>query len=127
MTTTHKVLLVEDDPMIVRMYERKLTHEGYELALAYNGEEGLEALKKSRPDIVLLDVMMPKMNGLEMLKIVKNDPQYANVPIIILTNLSDHPEDVEKCKELGATDYWVKANIRLDELAERIESILKEK
>ena len=120
----NKILLVEDDSMIVRMYQRKLEAEGFKVALAFNGEEGLAALKKETPDLVLLDIMMPKMNGIEMLKAVKADPALKSVPVVILTNLGDRPEDVQKCKELGALDYWVKANISLKEITERIRKIL---
>jgi len=121
---TPKVLLVEDDPMIIRLYDRKFKLEGYKLTKAFNGFDGLEALKKEQPDIILLDIMMPKMSGLEMLKIVKDDPQYKNLPVVMLTNLGDRAEDVEKCKELGAEDYWVKANMKLEEITERINAIL---
>jgi DNA-binding response OmpR family regulator len=120
-----KILLVEDDPMVVRMYQRKFANEGYNLALAFNGEEGLTAIKKERPDLILLDVMMPKMSGLEMLKIVKADAQYKNLPIVMLTNLGDRAEDVEKCKEFGAEDYWVKANMKLDDIILKVKEILK--
>jgi two-component system phosphate regulon response regulator PhoB len=120
-----KVLLVEDDPMVVRMYERKFKLEGFNLTMAFNGFEGMEALKKERPDIILLDIMMPKMSGLEMLKLVKDDPQYKDLPVVMLTNLGDRAEDVEKCKELGAEDYWVKANIKLEDIIGRVTSILK--
>lgn len=119
-----KILLVEDDPMVVRMYERKLTLEGFSIDLAYNGEDGLAALKKNRPDIILLDVMMPRLSGLDMLRLVKSDPQYADLPVVILTNLGDREEDVKKCKELGAEDYWVKVNLRLNDLAGKINKIL---
>jgi CheY-like chemotaxis protein len=118
------VLLVEDDPMVVKMYKRKLEGEGFEVVLCYNGVEGIEALKKTKPDIVLLDIMMPKMSGLDMLKIVKSDPQNASLPMVILTNLGDRAQDMEKCKELGAADYWVKANMRLDDIVSRIEKII---
>jgi two-component system, OmpR family, alkaline phosphatase synthesis response regulator PhoP len=119
-----EILLVEDDPMVVRMYKRKFKTDGFDLDIAYNGKEGLVALKKKRPDIILLDIMMPKMSGLDMLKIVKADPQYKNLPVVMLTNLGDRAEDVVKCRELGAEDYWVKANMRLNEITERIKKIL---
>jgi DNA-binding response OmpR family regulator len=120
----NKILLVEDDPMVVKMYQRKLNIDGFDLDVAFNGEEGLEALKKKLPDIILLDVMMPKMNGMEMLKIVKSEEDFKNIPVVMLTNLGDRPEDVQKCKDLGATDYWVKANIPLKEVTEKIKNIL---
>jgi CheY-like chemotaxis protein len=119
-----KILLVEDDPMVVRMYERKFKIEGFDLALAFNGELGLEALKKERPDIILCDIMMPKLSGLDMLKIVKSDPQYKDLPMVMLTNLGDRAEDIEKCKGLGAEDYWVKANMQLEEITEKVKKIL---
>jgi DNA-binding response OmpR family regulator len=122
-----KVLLVEDDPMVVRMYQRKLTMDGFELILAFNGEEGLAAMLKERPNIVLLDDMMPKMNGFEMLKKAKADPDLKDTPIVLLTNLGDRLEDVQSGKDLGANDYWVKANLPLKELSERINKIVNSK
>jgi len=127
MPNQNKLLLVEDDPMVVRMYQRKLEKDGFQLILAFNGEEGLAALKKEKPELILLDIMMPKMNGIDMLKTVKADPAFKDIPIVMLTNLGDRPEDVQKCKELGAEDYWVKANIPLKEITERIKKILAKK
>lgn len=125
MSEKNKILLVEDDPMVVKMYNRKLTMEGFDVFLAFNGEEGLVALSKNCPDIILLDVMMPKMNGFEMLKKIKNDKLWKDIPVVILTNLGDRPEDVEKSRELGATDYWVKASMPLQELTEKIKAIIQ--
>jgi CheY-like chemotaxis protein len=119
-----KILLVEDDPMVIRMYQRKLEFEGFKVTLAFNGEEGLEALKKETPNIILLDVMMPKMNGIETLKAIRSDEKYKALPIIILTNLGDRPEDVQKCKDLGATDYMVKANLQLKDLVEKLKGLI---
>jgi DNA-binding response OmpR family regulator len=119
-----KVLLVEDDPLIIRMYETKFKVDGFIFSTAFNGEEGIEAMKNDRPDIVLLDIMMPKMNGLEMLKVVKEDDNLKNIPVVILTNLGDRPEDIKKFREIGADDYWVKANTSLKEITNRIKEIL---
>jgi DNA-binding response OmpR family regulator len=126
MSEKNKVLLVEDDPMVVRMYQRKLTMEGFDLSVAFNGEEGLAALAKDRPDIVLLDIMMPKMNGFEMLKKIKNNQRRKDIPVVMLTNLGDRSEDIQKCKELGAVDYWVKASLPLKDLVEGIRKIIQE-
>ncbi len=120
MSEKFKILLIEDDPMVVKLYQRKLTIDGHEVSLAFNGEEGVAALNKERPDIVLLDVMMPKMNGFEVLKIVKQDEKLKSIPIIVLTNLDDRSEDTEKIRQLGADDHLVKANTSLKELTERI-------
>jgi len=124
MANQSKILLVEDDTMLVRMYSKKLEMDGFKVSLAFNGEEGLEALKKEKPDIILLDIMMPKMNGVEMLKAVKADPALKDIPVVMLTNLGDRKEDIQKCKDLGAADYWVKANISLKEIIEGIKKIL---
>lgn len=126
MSDKGKILLVEDDPMVVKMYQRKLTMDGFGVTLAFNGEEGLAALSKEIPDIVLLDVMMPKMNGFEMLKKVKADPIFKSIPVVLLTNLGDRAEDVQSGKDLGADDYWVKANMPLNELSERISKIISQ-
>ena len=124
MPETKKILLIEDDQMIVRLYEHKLVKDGFAVTVAFNGEEGLAALAKDRPDIVLLDIMMPKMNGLEALGRIKSDPQYKDLPAVILTNLGDRSDDIEHCKKLGADDYWVKVNINIEELAGNINKIL---
>ncbi len=120
-----KVLLVEDDVMIVKMYKRKFNKDDFELTTAFNGEEAMKKIKNDRPDIVLLDIMMPKMNGLEVLNKIKADPLLSGIPVVMLTNLGDRDEDVEKCRELGAFDYWIKANISLNDLSERIKKIIK--
>lgn len=122
-----KVLLVEDDPMVVKMYKRKLTMDGFDLSLAFNGEEGLKAVESNRPDIVLLDIMMPKMNGFETLKRLKADKKTKDIPVVILTNLGDRSQDVEKSKGLGAIDHWVKANTPLTEITKRINIIINKK
>ncbi len=122
-----KVFLVEDDPMIIRMYERKLNIEGFDLTLAFNGIEAMKALKKKKPDIILLDVMMPKMNGFETLKAIKDDPKFKDIPVVILTNLGDKEDDVKKMKEFGAEDYWVKANVTLGEIIEGIKKIIEKR
>jgi two-component system alkaline phosphatase synthesis response regulator PhoP len=116
-----KVLLVEDDPMVVRMYQKKLTMDGYNVSLAFNGEEGLAAIAKDRPDIILLDIMMPKMNGFEVLNVLKNDESLKNIPVIVLTNMDDRSEHMEKIRQLGANDYLVKANTSLKDLSAIIE------
>jgi two-component system alkaline phosphatase synthesis response regulator PhoP len=119
-----KILLVEDDPMIVRLYKRKLMMDGFSVTLAFNGEEGLAELEKALPDIILLDIMMPKMNGLEALRKIKADKRFKNLPVVILTNLGDRPDDIERSKAMGADDYWVKVNIRIQDLTTMINGIL---
>ncbi|MDO8557651.1 MAG: response regulator [bacterium] len=115
-----KILIVDDDPLIVRMYERKLTKEGFAITLAANGEEGLKALEKETPDLVLLDVLMPKMNGWEALKKIKENPKTKNIPIITLTSLGDKPADIQKFKDAGVKEYLVKSEVDLKTLVATI-------
>jgi DNA-binding response OmpR family regulator len=122
-----KVLLIEDDAMVVKMYERKFNKEDFALTTAFNGEEGMAVLNNNHPDIVLLDIMMPLMNGLEVLKAVRTNQKLRDIPVVMLTNLGDRPEDIQKCKELGAFDYWVKANTSLSDIASRIKNIIGKK
>ena len=120
----NRILLVDDDPLIIRMYQTKLVHDGYEVDGAANGEEALACVLRRRPDLILLDVMMPKMNGVETLKALQGDAKTRGIPVIILTNLGDRPEDVEKAKKLGALDYLVKSEVSLHDLAARVKSAL---
>ena len=84
-----KVLLIEDDPLIYRLYQKLFTLEGYEIELAEDGSIGLDKLKNFHPDILLMDIMMPKMNGLEMLTHLKENPETKDLPVIVLTNIAD--------------------------------------
>jgi len=119
------ILLVDDDPLIIRMYQNKLSKEGYTVKTAFNGEEALIQVMKEKPDLILLDIMMPKMNGVETLKALKGEPKTEMIPVIILTNLGDNPEDVKNAKDLGALDYLVKSEITLRELSERVKRVIE--
>jgi len=121
------ILLVDDDPLVSRSYERRLTAAGAQVILAANGAEGLAQLQIEKPDIILLDLMMPKMDGYEMLKKVKEDLETKDIPVIILTNLNDRSEDVEKLKELGVVKYIVKSDTSLKEIVERVALYLNKK
>jgi len=120
------ILLVDDDPLIIRMYQKKLSADGYDISIAFNGEEAMTEIMKIKPSLIFLDVMMPEMNGVEVLKKLKSDPNTENIPVIILTNLGDKPEDVDKAKELGALDYLVKSELKLKELPRRAKEIVGE-
>lgn len=119
-----KILLVEDDPLMIRMYQRKLLTDGYEVEIAVNGEEGLVHVRSFRPDVVLLDIMMPKLNGLQVLERMKSDPTTAHVPVVILTNLGGSEEDIERGLELGAVAYLVKSAYRPDEVIAKVKEVL---
>lgn len=119
-----KILLVEDDPLMVRMYQRKLANDGFEVDVGVNGEEGLVKIRSFQPDLVLLDIMMPKLNGLQVLERMKADPTVASTPVIILTNLGGSQEDIERGLELGAVAYLVKSAYRPDEVVSKVKEIL---
>lgn len=115
-----KVLLVDDDPLIIRMYEYRLRHDGYKIELAFDGESAFLKAKKEHPDIILLDLMMPKMNGVETLKFLKKDEETKDIPVIILTNLGDDPAYIGLTEEMGAPQYLIKAETSLKELSEKV-------
>lgn len=119
------ILLVDDDPLVIRMYQNKLTKDGYIVNTASNGEECLIQIMKKKPDLILLDIMMPKMNGVETLKRLKEEEKTRMIPVIILSNLGDNPRDIEAAKKFGALDYLVKANITLKELSKRIKKAIE--
>ncbi len=105
--------------------QNKLTKDGYIVNTATNGEEALIQIMKQKPNLILLDVMMPKMNGVETLKRLKAEEKTEMIPVIILTNLGDNPEDVNAAKKLRALDYLVKANITLKHLSERVKKAIE--
>lgn len=119
-----KILLVEDDPLMVRMYQRKLVNDGYEALVAVDGEDGLVKVRSFRPDLVLLDIMMPKLNGLQVLERLKSDPTTAKTPVVILTNLGGTQDDIERGLELGAVAYLVKSAYRPDEVIAKVKEVL---
>ncbi|MDP3697520.1 MAG: response regulator [Candidatus Taylorbacteria bacterium] len=121
------ILLVDDDPLINRMYQVKLSEDGYNVEIAANGEEALIKARKHKPDLILLDLMMPKMNGIEALKELKKDETTKNIKIIILTNLEDKEGNLEKAKEMGALDYLIKAETDLKVLSEKVKVVLGNK
>ncbi|PWB38443.1 MAG: response regulator [Parcubacteria group bacterium] len=105
-----KVLLIEDEEMLANMYEVKFKNEGFDLVKALDGAAGLKLAKEEKPDFILLDIIMPKMDGFSVLKTLKEDPEMAKIPVILLTNLGQE-EDIDRGKKMGAIGYLVKANI----------------
>jgi len=119
-----KVLIVEDDALMGRMYEKIFSHENHEVEISINGEEGLKKAKEWKPDIVLLDIMMPIMNGFQVLESMKIDPTLSNIPIVMLTNLAGD-QDIEEAKEKGAADYIVKSNYTPRQILDMVKKILE--
>lgn len=119
MNTKNKILLAEDDRAISRVYAGGLTHSGFEVTVAANGAEVLEKIRADRPDLVLLDLMMPIKNGFEVLEEMRKDNDLKDIPVIILSNLGQE-SDMERSKALGITDYLVKSDLSMKELIERV-------
>ncbi|MCX6763060.1 MAG: response regulator [Candidatus Moranbacteria bacterium] len=120
-----KILIVEDDNFVAEVYLAKLSEMGYETALAQNGEEGLAELKKGKVDLILLDILMPIMNGIEMLKEVKKNEEWKSIPVILLTNIGEK-ESIQKVRELGVKNYLIKSHFTPAEVIEKIESVFRE-
>lgn len=118
-----KILIVEDDNFVAEVYSTKLLEMGHEVTIASNGEEGLALAREKRPDLVLLDIIMPVMGGIEMLAEMKKDDNLKNMPVILLTNVGER-ESIKKVQELGVNDYLIKSHFTPAEVIEKIESIL---
>lgn len=118
-----KILLIEDEEMLANMYEVKFKNEGYDLVKAADGAMGLEMAKTMQPNFILLDIIMPKMDGFSVLKSLKEDPSTKNIPVMLLTNLGQD-EDVQKGKQLGAVGYLVKANVTPSEVVASVQKEL---
>ncbi|HUD05597.1 MAG TPA: response regulator [Candidatus Saccharimonadales bacterium] len=114
-----RILMVEDDDALASVYLTRLKVEGFDVRRVKNGEEALATATDYRPDLILLDVMMPKVNGFDVLDILRNTPETANVKIIMLTALSQE-SDKKRAEDLGADDYLVKSQVVIADVIERI-------
>lgn len=121
-----KVLLIEDDVVLARMYQKLLNNHGFKANIAIDGEKGLKQAIEEHPDLILLDIRMPKMDGITMLKLLRNDPWGAHVPVIILTNLDASDETVRSLLESHPAYYLVKSNTDSQLIIEKIEHIITE-
>jgi DNA-binding response OmpR family regulator len=119
-----KILVIEDDIFLRKIINKKLLEEDYLVIEAPDGEKGLKAVKEKKPDLVLLDLVLPEMDGFEALEKIKKDPATFKIPVIILSNLGQK-YDIEKGLKAGAADYLVKAHFTPGEIISRIEAVLK--
>jgi len=117
------VLLIEDDPFLTRAYEVKFESEGINLAVTTNGEEGLARMRAQKPQLILLDLMMPKKSGFEVLKEMQQDPNLKDIPVIVLTVLG-REEDVRSTLALGAKEYFIKTETKLDDVVKSAKKYL---
>jgi len=118
-----KILLVEDDDALANVYMIRLEAEGFEIRRVANGEDALAAAQEYRPDLIILDVMMPKVSGFDVLDILRNTPQTANIKVIMLTALSQD-SDRQRAEQLGADDYLVKSQVVIADVVDHIKQQL---
>jgi CheY-like chemotaxis protein len=118
-----KILIVEDDPLMLRMYQRIFALENFTVDVAENGQEALEKVMVFRPALILLDIMMPKMNGMQALEALKANPQTSNIPVIMLTNLAGQ-QDAEEALRKGAAKYIIKSEYEPKQIAEIVRGML---
>ena len=118
-----KVLIIEDDSLMVRMYQKIFEFEKYEVEVATDGKEGLKKASSGKPTLILLDIMMPKMNGIQVLEKLKADPATEKIPVVILTNLSGQ-RDAETALKMGAVKYIVKSEHKPEEVVKIVKGIL---
>jgi len=117
------ILVAEDDKYYGKIYKAKLNKEGLDVTVAINGKLALEEAAKRKPDLMLLDLVMPVMDGFETLKTLKADPNLKTVKVVVLSNLGQD-EDIQKAKDLGAADYIVKSNVSISELVAKIKTLV---
>jgi DNA-binding response OmpR family regulator len=123
-TAGRRVLLVEDDRFLRRAGEAALRQRGFTVSVAADGEEALQKLQVEVPDLILLDLLMPKVSGIQVLRSLRASEATRSVPVLILSN-SSREQDLEEIRKLGVTDYLVKANLSLQELGDRVAGLLE--
>ncbi len=121
-----KILVVEDDKFLRELITQKLKRENHDVREAVDGEDGVKKIEEEKPDIILLDLILPGIDGFEVLSKIKKNPERKDVPVIILSNLGQR-DDVERGLKLGAVDFLIKAHFTPGEIIEKIEKVLKDK
>lgn len=115
----NKILIIEDEEIILDLMQKKLSQEGYETSVAKDGKEGLKAMRGIKPDLVLLDIVMPEMGGFEVMKEMRKDSDLKNIPVIVVSN-SGQPVEIDKARELGAKDWLIKTEFDPQEVIDKV-------
>ncbi len=118
------ILVIEDDPILLKMYTEKFTNEGFKVLTAQDGETGLEAALKNKVDVILLDIMLPRISGTDLLKKLRESEKGKNILVVVLTNLAD-PSEKQKAINLGVKDYLVKAMQNPAQVVDRVKERIK--
>jgi DNA-binding response OmpR family regulator len=119
-----KILLIEDEKILSEMYKQKFTQAGFEVFSSSESEEGLEMAKKEKPDLIVLDILLPRENGIIFLKWMKEEPEISSIPVMVFSNYDD-PETKKEARELGIKDYLIKANYTPNGIVEKVKQYLK--
>jgi len=114
-----KILLVEDEELIIDLLTKKLEREGYQVSIAKDGEEGLSMMKDEKPDLILLDIVMPKMGGFEVMEEMQKDEELKKIPVIVISN-SGQPVELDRAKKLGAKDWLIKTEFDPREVINKV-------
>ena len=120
-----KVILVEDDELFVKMYQKKFSREGIDLEVAFNGEEGFNKISELKPDVIILDLMMPEMGGVELLGKLRAKAELKDIPVIVMTNLNTGSEEVSEASNLGVKETVLKTNVTPEEIVGIVRKYLK--
>ena len=123
MDGTKRILLVEDEPMLSNLLRQRLEKEGFQVVLAHDGSEAIKFLKENKPDLILLDIILPKMSGFEVMEMMKSDPTLQSAPVVVVSNLGQE-EDVARGQSLVAVGYFVKAQMSIEDLVSKIKEFL---
>jgi len=119
-----KIMIIEDDHFLSSLMKARLEKEGFVVVQAFDGEEAMETLKKDIPSLVILDLIMPKVTGFEVLQMISITPQLDKIPVVIVSNLAQD-SDIEKARQLGAREYFIKVKVSIDDLVGKIKSLVE--
>jgi DNA-binding response OmpR family regulator len=118
-----KIMIIEDDHFLSSLMKARLEKEGFVIVQAFDGEEAIQLLKEQLPSLIILDLIMPKVTGFEVLQMISITPQLDKVPVVILSNLAQD-SDIQKAQELGAKEYFVKVKVSIDDLVGRVKTLV---
>lgn len=118
-----RVLIIEDEPSILKLLAESFKQSGFKISLAPSAEKGLELFRKNRPDLILLDIILPKMDGLTMLKILRQSPGGHGIPVIVLSNINDH-KIISEALRIGVYDFLIKSDVNFTRVVEQVKEVL---
>ena len=119
-----KIIIIEDEEVLLNLLKKKITQEGYQVIVARDGQEGLNKIKTEMPDLILLDIIMPKKGGFEVIEELNKDDNLKNIPVIVISN-SGQPVELDRIKKLGVIDWLIKANFNPQEVIGKVKKYLK--